>query len=481
LYFVVDEHLLKLDFSKARVLVVGDVMLDRYWHGPVARISPEAPVPVVHVKRTEDRPGGAGNVALNIKALGAQVSLLGVIGDDEPGRQLQERLKAAGIGGELLVDKQFPTIMKLRVLSQHQQLIRLDFEEELHEVNQSALIEAYKKALKNTDIVLLSDYAKGTLVDPVMLIALAKQAKVPVFVDPKQDDFTIYAGADCVTPNLKEFEQIVGRCKHEADIMRKGRELLKEHQLGALLITRGEHGMTLIREKENEVHVPTQAKEVFDVTGAGDTVIATFATAVASGSPLDEAMRLANVAAGLSVGKLGASVVTVPELRRALRSKKANVSGVLTVDQLQLMLEEAKAHGEKVVFTNGCFDILHAGHMLYLREAKSLGDRLIVAVNSDESVKKLKGPGRPVNSLEKRMAVLAGVGVVDWVVSFSDDTPIPLLKALQPDVLVKGGDYTKSEVVGGDIVETYGGEVKVLGVLEGESTTNLINKIHQSD
>jgi D-beta-D-heptose 7-phosphate kinase / D-beta-D-heptose 1-phosphate adenosyltransferase len=476
-----NEHLLKFDFSKTRVLVVGDVMLDRYWYGGVGRISPEAPVPVVHVNKSEERPGGAGNVALNIKSLGAAVTLLGVIGEDDAGRCLEERLKAADIDCHLIHENDYPTVTKLRVISQHQQLIRLDFEEEKHAVDVEPLLALFEAQLKDADIVLLSDYAKGVLTNPLPFIEIAKQAGVPVFADPKQSNFAAYQGVDCVTPNMKEFEEAVGRCDQEEMLVQKAQALCTQHHLGAVLLTRGERGMTLIRENQDELHIPTQAKEVFDVTGAGDTVIAVFATAAASGFSIEDAMRMANVAAGLVVAKLGAATVTTPELRRALRSKKANISGILNLEQLKLAIEEAHSVGEKVVFTNGCFDILHAGHMLYLKEAKTLGERLIVAVNADETVAQLKGPGRPVNSLDKRMAVLAGIAAVDWVIPFSEATPEPLLEALHPDVLVKGGDYADNEVVGAEIVKAYGGEVKALGELEGLSTTHLIKKIQNKE
>lgn len=467
-----------LDFSKARVLVVGDVMLDRYWHGPVSRISPEAPVPVVHVQQSEERPGGAGNVALNIRALGAQVTLLGVVGCDHYATELIERLQAAKINCLMQHLPDSPTITKLRVLSRHQQLIRLDFEERLNSINYQQLAKDFTEQLNQTDIIILSDYGKGTLAHAIDLIKIANEKNIPILVDPKNNDFSVYQGATIITPNMKEFEEVVGHCEHESDITEKGQQLLAKYNFQALLVTRGEKGMTLIRSQQAELHIPSEAKEVYDVSGAGDTVIGTLATAYASGFNLPEAVFLANIAAGIVVGKLGTATTSLPELKQALASNKELTSGVVNEEQLILALAEAHARGERIVMTNGCFDILHAGHVYYLEEAKALGDRLIVAVNDDDSVMRLKGPGRPINSVEKRMAVLAGLASVDWVVPFSEDTPERLICKLLPDILVKGGDYKPEQIAGGKCVIANGGEVKILSFLEGHSTTSVIEKIN---
>ena len=325
--------------------------------------------------------------------------------------------------------------------------------------------------------VILSDYSKGALEDPQVVIREAREHGVPVFIDPKGTDFGKYRGATLLTPNLHEFQAVVGPCQSEADLVEKGDRLLQELSLEALLITRGSQGMTLLRHGEKELHLPARAKEVFDVTGAGDTVISVLAACVAAGEPLPNAVGLANLAAGIVVGKLGTATVSGPELRRALISEEGSERGTMSEEQLQLMVEEAKAAGEKIVFTNGCFDIIHAGHVGYLEQARELGDRLIVAVNDDESVARLKGPGRPINTVERRMAVLAGLEAVDWVLPFSDDTPERLLRLLKPDLLVKGGDYSKEEVVGWEIVEGYGGEVRVLGVVDNVSTSAIVSRI----
>jgi len=463
-------------YDQAPVLVVGDVMLDRYWHGGTSRISPEAPVPVVRVEQIEDRPGGAANVALNIAALGAPALLVGVTGEDEAADSLADSLAAAGVEAYFQRRDEQPTIVKLRVMSRHQQLLRMDFEEPFATDTQ-ALARQVEALLAGVKVLVLSDYGKGALQNHQVLIQAARARGIPVLADPKGKDFSIYRGASLITPNLHEFETIVGGCKDEAELVSKGAKLMRELELGALLVTRGEHGMTLLRPDHAPLHLPARAREVFDVTGAGDTVISTLAASIAAGEELPLAVALANLAAGIVVGKLGTAAISAPELRRAVQREEGSERGVLSLDQLLIAIDDARAHGEKIVFTNGCFDILHAGHVTYLEQARAQGDRLIVAINDDASVSRLKGPGRPINAVDRRMAVLAGLGAVDWVVSFSEDTPERLLKQVQPDVLVKGGDYGVGQVVGADIVQAYGGEVRVLGLVENSSTTAIVNKI----
>ena len=474
---------MKLDiprFDQAQVLVLGDIMLDRYWEGGTSRISPEAPVPVVKVEQIKDRPGGAANVALNIAALGAGAQLGGYTGDDEMADSLQDMLTGAGVHCGFTRVADYPTITKLRVLSRNQQLIRLDFEESELASAGVPLQESLAGLLPHCGALVLSDYAKGALDDPQPLIAAAREAGLPVLVDPKGTDFSRYRGATLLTPNLHEFEAVVGHCASETELVSRGEQLMKELALSALLVTRGEHGMTLLRPGEEELHLPARAREVFDVTGAGDTVIAVLASAVAAGAELPQAVAMANIAASIVVGKLGTATVSGPELRRAVQQDQGSERGAVTLEQLQVAMADARSHGEKVVFTNGCFDIIHAGHVTYLEQARQQGDRLIVAVNSDDSVRRLKGKGRPINPQERRMAVLAGLESVDWVVCFEDDTPRPLLHALQPDVLVKGGDYKdKTGVVGWEIVEEYGGEVRVLAFVDSVSTTAIVEKIQE--
>ncbi|NMP25760.1 bifunctional D-glycero-beta-D-manno-heptose-7-phosphate kinase/D-glycero-beta-D-manno-heptose 1-phosphate adenylyltransferase HldE [Rahnella sp. SAP-1] len=469
------------EFHRAGVLVVGDVMLDRYWYGPTSRISPEAPVPVVKVSTIEERPGGAANVAMNIASLGARSQLIGLTGADDAARALSERLSAVKVSCDFLAVPTHPTITKLRVLSRNQQLIRLDFEEGFDGIDLQPLLEKIRHALPDTGAMVLSDYAKGALKDVQAMIALAKKSGVPVLVDPKGSDFERYRGATLLTPNLSEFEAVVGPCKDEDQLVEKGMALIARFDLAALLVTRSEQGMTLLQPGKAPLHMPTQAQEVYDVTGAGDTVIGVLATVLAAGSSLEDACFLANAAAGVVVGKLGTSTVSTVELENAVHGRADSGFGVMSEEELQLAVNLARQRGEKVVMTNGIFDILHAGHVSYLANARKLGDRLIVAVNSDASTKRLKGETRPVNPLAQRMAVLAALGAVDWVVSFEEDTPRRLIAGILPDLLVKGGDYQPHQIAGCDEVWAAGGEVKVLNFEDGLSTTRIINQIRSQE
>lgn len=471
---------MKIDLTAlehARVLVVGDVMLDRYWHGGTSRISPEAPVPVVRVEDVEDRPGGAANVALNITSLGGHAALVGVTGDDDNAKILQDSLNASGVSTYFQRSADVPTITKLRVMSRNQQLLRLDFEQRLDSVDTRELVTQVEQALPDCDVVILSDYGKGTLNQVESLIANARAQGKRVLIDPKGEDFSKYRGASLITPNLTEFEAVVGHCASEAELSRRGEALRAELGLEALLITRSEKGMTLIREGHAPLHLPTRAQEVFDVTGAGDTVIGLMGLALAAGHAFPEAMMLANLGAGLVVAKPGTATLSVAELYTALHGDKLAEFGVIERGILIEAVRAAQLRGERVVMTNGCFDILHAGHVAYLEQAKRLGNRLIVAVNDDASIGRLKGPKRPINPLNRRMQVLAGLGAVDWVVPFSDDTPQALIEAVLPDILVKGGDYRPEDIAGGSAVIANGGEVKVLGFEDGVSTSAMISSI----
>ncbi len=466
--------------AAARVLVAGDLMLDRYWHGATERISPEAPVPVVHVREEEGRPGGAGNVALNLAVLGARVTLLGVTGEDEAAGRLERALTEAGVACAFERDGRFPTITKLRVVSRQQQLIRLDFEDGFPGYEADGLLARFRERLANHQAVVLSDYGKGTLADPRAWIEAARAAGVPVLVDPKGRDFDRYAGATLLTPNLAEFEAVAGPCADEAELEARALELRKRLGLEHLLVTRGEQGMTLAGEGGCH-HLPTRAREVFDVTGAGDTVIATLAAALAAGESMEAATALANLAAGIVVGKLGTAGVTPRELEQRLAEQRLAEHGVVDEARLLSLVEAARARGERIVFTNGCFDLLHAGHVTYLEEASRLGDRLVVAVNADATVRRLKGAGRPVNTLAHRMHVLAALGFVDWVVPFEEETPERLICRLKPDLLVKGGDNDPDAIPGARCVREAGGEVKVLSYLDGISTTALVTRIAAGD
>ncbi|MBV4367160.1 bifunctional D-glycero-beta-D-manno-heptose-7-phosphate kinase/D-glycero-beta-D-manno-heptose 1-phosphate adenylyltransferase HldE [Erwinia sp. BNK-24-b] len=465
------------DFNRAGVLVVGDVMLDRYWYGPTSRISPEAPVPVVKVDNVEERPGGAANVAMNIASLGASSCLVGLTGVDDAARALNETLTNVNVQCDFVAVTTHPTITKLRVLSRNQQLIRLDFEEGFDGIDVEPLHQRIRQALPAAGALVLSDYAKGALASVESIIRIAREANVPVLVDPKGTDFERYRGATILTPNLSEFEAVAGKCKDEAEIVERGMALMQQFELSALLVTRSENGMTLLQPGKEPFHLPTQAQEVYDVTGAGDTVIGVLAAALAAGNTLEESCFLANAAAGVVVGKLGTSTVSTVELENAIRARPESGFGVMTEAQLKDAVALARRRGEKVVMTNGCFDILHAGHVSYLANARKLGDRLIVAVNSDASTKRLKGESRPVNPLENRMIVLGALEAVDWVVAFEEDTPQRVIADILPDLLVKGGDYKPEEIAGSEEVWANGGEVRVLNFEDGISTSNIIKAI----
>lgn len=465
------------EFRQARVLVVGDVMLDRYWHGPANRISPEAPVPVVKVETIEERPGGAANVAMNIASLGAGATLIGLTGKDEAALSLQNQLQRAQVDCDFVAVATHPTITKLRVLARNQQLLRLDFETAFDSVDAAPLCARLQQHLHTAQALVLSDYGKGSLNAIQTMIDAARAADVPVLIDPKGTDFSRYRGATLLTPNLAEFEAVVGKCHSEAELVERGMALIADCQLSALLITRSEAGMTLLQPQKAPLHLPTQAQEVYDVTGAGDTVISVLAAVLAAGEPLEEACFLANAAAGVVVGKLGTSTVSPVELENAIRGRAESGFGVMNEAQLKQAVAQARQRGEKIVMTNGVFDILHAGHVSYLANARKLGDRLIVAVNSDASTRRLKGDSRPVNPLAQRMIVLSALEAVDWVIPFEEDTPARLIGEILPDLLVKGGDYRPEEIAGSQAVWANGGDVKVLNFEDGCSTTNVIKTI----
>lgn len=451
-------------------------MLDQYLFGATSRISPEAPVPVVHVQKTDDRPGGAANVAVNLASLGVRTRLIGAVGNDAAAITLEKLLTANGIDCDFARVSDRPTITKTRVQSRGQQLIRLD-QENAAELRDSALLDAVGRAATGAGAVVLSDYGKGALTDVRAMIEVCRQAGVPVLVDPKGRDFEKYRGATLLTPNQGEFEAVAGPCGSEAELVSRGWQMVEDLELAALLVTRSEKGMMLLEAGNEPLFLSTQAREVYDVTGAGDTVIATLAGALASGQSLATASALANIAAGLVVRKIGVATVTPGEIQVALHQRGQGGRGLVSRDELLVLVGEARARKERIVMTNGCFDILHAGHVAYLEEAKSLGDRLIVAVNDDESVRRLKGESRPINTLEDRMLVLAGLAAVDWVVPFADDTPAALIAAVLPAVLVKGGDYRPEEIAGAREVLENGGEVRVLSFRDGHSTSRIIDKL----
>ena len=460
------------------MLVVGDVMLDRYLFGGTSRISPEAPVPVVHVRNNEDRAGGAANVAINLARLGINTTLMGIVGDDDEAAALQSVMRQSNVDCRFTTVSGWPTITKTRVQSRGQQLIRLDREEPAPP-GKEELTRALADGLAQADAVVLSDYGKGSLADVAGMIAECRKAGIPVFVDPKGNDFDKYRGATLVTPNQGEFEAVAGISDSDEDMVARARSMLDDLQLSALLVTRSEKGMLLLDGDEEPLFLSTRAREVYDVTGAGDTVIATLAGALAAGCDIATAARLSNLAAGLVVGKIGVASVTPSELRVALHRRGQGGRGLVSEEELLPLIGEAHDRGERVIMTNGCFDVLHVGHVAYLEEAKSLGDRLIVAINDDDSVRRLKGESRPVNRLEDRMLVLAGLASVDWVVPFSEDTPQRLIGNALPDVLVKGGDYNAEDIAGARDVLQNGGEVRILAYREGQSSSRIIDKLRE--
>ncbi|MCR5537430.1 MAG: bifunctional D-glycero-beta-D-manno-heptose-7-phosphate kinase/D-glycero-beta-D-manno-heptose 1-phosphate adenylyltransferase HldE [Succinivibrio sp.] len=463
-----------------KVAVVGDVMLDRYWRGSSSRISPEAPVPVVKVKGREDRAGGAANVAINIAALGAPCELVGIVGADEAAVKLEKILRDRLIVPNFIISGNHPTITKLRVMARNQQLLRLDFEDAFVDIDKDSLLQDYQAVLEQSNVVICSDYGKGTLSFVQEMIKAANTLGVPILIDPKGTDFERYRGATLLTPNMSEFQAVVGPVHNNAELEQKGLELIEKFDLKYLLITRSEDGMSLLRPGVSAVHLPTRAREVYDVTGAGDTVIATLAASLACGVDLVSACELANRAAGIVVGKLGTSTVSQAELKQDILGESTQLSpGVVDEMQLYAEVNRLKHEGKRIVMTNGCFDILHKGHINYLKRARQLGDRLIVAVNTDRSVSALKGPTRPIVPCEARMEVLAALDCVDYVVPFDEDTPQRLISRVLPDVLVKGGDYKVEEIAGHREVLQNGGEVIVLPFVDGFSTTKIVNKIKE--
>ncbi len=467
---------------KLKIAVIGDVMLDRYFYGEVKRISPEAPVPVTKINKMTSVLGGAANVAANLACLECRVFMGGVTGDDENDALLEKMLDEAGIDHKGLVRSAGrKTITKLRVLGGSQQMLRLDFEEagDLTEKETAALTKWLDRLLKKgLDGIIVSDYAKGVCSDNFCrdVIKKAGEFKIPVLIDPKGSDWSKYSGCTFITPNLKEMCEAAGyRCANVDDeIVKMARAARKKHAIKNVVVTRSEKGMTVVNAKE-VLHSPAAAIEVFDVSGAGDTVAAVLLAAAAGGVGLDDAVYLANRAAGIVVSKVGTYPVHRDELLADIlqKERKQGKYRPLSREEVASLAATWKACGEKVVFTNGCFDILHVGHVSYLEKAAELGKHLIVGVNTDASVRRIKGKGRPLNSELDRARVLAALACVDAVVLFGEDTPANLIEKIRPDILVKGGDYRETEVVGRE----YAGEVRIIDFEDGYSTTGIVEKI----
>ncbi len=479
-------ELLDGGFQHLRVLVVGDVMIDRYIVGDVERISPEAPVPVLRQAREYSRPGGAANVAMNLAGLGLQTSLAGFVGVDAHAAELQALMRESGVNTDALLTASLPTIAKTRVVSRTQQLMRIDVEsrDEHTAADCQALREAAVTAVADADAVVLSDYAKGALTTELCraVIEAARAKGVPVLVDPKTRDFRKYAGATTVCPNLHELSTATGVDVHATDaLLEAGRDLLPTLGIDFLTVTMSERGIRVLRQggAAEEYHSPARAREVFDVSGAGDTVIATLAASLAAGLSMEAAVELANVAAGIVVAKLGTVPVAAHEIVSELTISSGVVSAEKVLDRERAVerVREWRSSGETIVFTNGCFDLLHIGHITLLEDCRRFGSKLVVGMNTDRSVSELKGPTRPIVSERERTRVMAALGAVDLVVLFDEETPLELIRGMHPDVLVKGGDYTVETVVGHEDVIATGGRVEIVPTVPGFSTSNIVKKM----
>src|SRR6202044_1484055 len=481
-------NLLEGGFSQLKVLVIGDIMLDRYIHGDVERISPEAPVPVLRHARRYERAGGAANVAMNLAGLGCQPTLSGFWGNDAEQGELAAILKHNGVDTVGVVTSSLPTISKTRIVGRTQQLLRLDIESR----DTPPAAEAADLQQRATDLVakvhavILSDYAKGALSVALCeaVIRAAHSAAIPIPADPKTPDFSKYNGATTVCPNLGELSAATGIPAHRIDdLLAAGQALVPEHDFKFLTVTMSEKGISVLRPaaagNTGIYHSPARAREVFDVSGAGDTVIATLAASVAGGLKVETAVELANLAAGIVVSKVGTVPIAAHELVAVLTPSSGLTAGekILDLDRLKLRIAEWRSSGETIVFTNGCFDLLHVGHITLLEDCHRFGSKLVLGLNSDASVRRLKGPTRPIVSERERARVMAALAAVDAVVLFQEDTPLELIRALKPNVLVKGGDYTIETVVGHEDVLANGGRVEIIPTVEGFSTTNIVKKL----
>ncbi len=469
-------------WPQARVLILGDVILDKYTYGRVERISPEAPVPVVRAVRSSEQPGGAANVAMNVVAMGGKATLIGFTGQDADRDLLQRQLAEAGVEAALVAVEGTPTTAKLRVLAGQHQIVRLDHEStaERPAAAYEELLQRYEAALPSAQVVILSDYAKGVLTEAVCkrAIALARQAGVPVLVDPKSRDFSRYAGATTICPNRSELALATGVQGSPEQELQAGQHYVAELGLSYLTVTMSEKGIYLLWP-ERRHHAPAVARQVFDVSGAGDTVIASLALCAAAGVPPEQAAGLANLAAGIVVAKVGTVPASSGELLSELRALSADASDrkAMSLPELAEKTAAWRAAGQKVVFTNGCFDLVHVGHVTLLEQCREFGTRLVVGINSDASVSRLKGPTRPIIAEQQRARLLSALAVTDAVVIFDEPTPIEVIKAIRPDVLVKGGDYTEATVVGAPEVRSWGGRVELVPLVEGFSTSDIVRRI----
>ncbi len=460
-------------------------MLDQFVRGTVSRVSPEAPVPVLHIKEESTMLGGAGNVVRNLEALGSDITFISVVGKDRDGAHIQDLLKNfSKVDPYLIVDETRTTTRKTRFIAANQQVLRADWEKtfSLKAEVEIELLNIYKKHLPSHNLIVLSDYAKG-LFSPQLLHSLIQEARAqgkPLLVDPKGNDYTRYKGATVLTPNLHELSLATHTTLRTQDELSEvSQDLVKKFELDAMIVTRGSEGMTLVEASGMIEHLQTQALEVFDVSGAGDTVIATLAVSLAAGASLSKAMYLANAAAGLVVAKIGTAVVHQDELSASLHFQevKTHEKKIVSWETASDQIQKWKHRGNRIVFTNGCFDLLHPGHISLLTQAKQAGDRLILGLNTDHSVQRLKGLTRPIQKERDRAFVLSSLQSIDLIVLFDEDTPFELIQALKPDVLVKGSDYALDQVVGASFVQSYGGEVLLIPLIEGKSTTHIVSKM----
>ena len=469
--------------KKRRILVVGDVMLDNYYMGDVRRISPEAPVPVFRKRSERSVLGGAANVAANLVAANQQPCMMSIIGRDANGKTMMQLFENLGINADLVNNLQRSTTIKTRFLADNnQQLLRLDVEDTdpITKAESNKILKKLQKVIDDFDLILMSDYLKGLLTQEFTqgVIKLARKHDIPVVIDVKDPKYGKYYGATLLKPNLNELRSLTGKnVQTDEEIVEAADELRKRSNCQYVLATLGAKGMVLVGDGE-PYFVKSLAREVYDVSGAGDTTIAYLATCMASGMPIRESVDIANYAAGIQVGKVGTSSVSWQEVRDLISNEDHGIAHkILSAEELNSFRRDNVQ--KKIVFTNGCFDILHVGHKRYLQQAATLGDILVVGVNSDASVRRLKGPTRPVNNEQDRAEMLSALGFIDYVVIFDEDTPYELIKKIQPDVLVKGGDYKPEEVIGKDIVEARGGRLELISFVEGKSTTNIIKKINQ--
>ena len=462
--------------TKSQILIIGDIILDEYWFGDSNRISPEAPIPVVDINKKDFRLGGAGNVALNLLEFISNTTLISSIGKDLDGKIIKKILKKKKVKYQLKKISIGKSIKKLRVFSGQHQMIRLDFESAKKNYTLE-LNNKIKKEIDKSKLILLSDYGKGTLLNVRKIIKYAKTKSKLIIIDPKGSDFNKYRHASILTPNINEFINVVGEVNNKTQLIKKARNLIKKNNLIGILVTQGKNGMTFV-SKNKVIQKKPLTQNVYDVTGAGDTVIATFSAYLNLGKTYEESMEMANIAASTVIKKIGTTTVNKKEIEEINEARKETLNKKFYKSNLEILkrVEEIKSKNMKLVMTNGCFDIIHAGHIHLLKNAKRFGDFLIVAINSDKSVKSLKGNKRPINKLSDRIELLKSLSFVDLIIVFNELTPIKIIKMLSPDVLVKGGDYKIKDIVGADFVKSKKGQVKTIKLKKGYSTTKLLQK-----